>query len=90
MANYLVIEDADLLPCQLEHHFKQFALDDLSVTDLTDQAKRRGVAVYLIERKPCGDKTSDVRVGSCNMAPRAWRPALVETDQGVALPVPVE
>ena len=52
MANHLVIEDADLLPCQLEHHFKQFALDDLSVRDLTDQAKRRGAAVYLVERGP--------------------------------------
>jgi len=91
MANHLVIEDADLLPFQLEHHFKQFALDDLSVTDLTDQAKRRGAAVYLIERKPCGDKTSDVRVGSCNMmAPRACRPAPIGIDQGAALPVPVE
>ena len=57
MANHLVIEDADLLPCQLAHHFKQFALDDLSVTDLADRAKRRGAAVYLIERRqhhPCG------------------------------------
>ena len=35
MAYHLVIEDADLLPCQLTRHFKQFALDDLSVTDLT-------------------------------------------------------
>jgi hypothetical protein len=52
MANHLVIEDADLLPCQLEHHFKQFALDELSVTDLTDQTKRRGAAVHLVERKP--------------------------------------
>jgi hypothetical protein len=52
MANHLVIEDADLLPYQLEDHFKQFALGDLSVTDLTDRAKRRGAAVYLIERKP--------------------------------------
>ena len=52
MANHLVIEDADLLPCQLERHFKQFALGDLSVTDLTDRAKRRGAAVYLVERKP--------------------------------------
>jgi hypothetical protein len=52
MAEHLIIEDADLLPCQLEHHFKQFALGDLSVTDLTDRAKRRGAAVYLLERKP--------------------------------------
>jgi hypothetical protein len=50
MAKHLVIEDADLLPYQLEHHFKQFALDDLSVTDLTDRAKRRGAAVYLVEK----------------------------------------
>jgi hypothetical protein len=46
MANHLVIEDADLLPYQLENHFKQFFLGDLSITDLTDQAKRRGAAVY--------------------------------------------
>jgi hypothetical protein len=52
MANHLVIEDADLLPCQLERHLKQFALGDLSVTDLTDKARRRGAAVYLVERKP--------------------------------------
>jgi len=51
MANHLVIEDADLLPYQVEHHFKQFALGDLSVTDLTDRAKRRGAAVYLVEKK---------------------------------------
>ena len=57
MANQLVIEDADLLPCHLERHFKRFALDDLSVTDLTDRAKRRGAAVYLIERKPHDDST---------------------------------
>ena len=52
MANQLVIEDADLLSYHLERHFKQFALDGLSVTDLTDRAKRRGAAVYLVERKP--------------------------------------
>ena len=52
MANQLVIEDADLLPYHLERHFKQFALGDLSVTDLTDRAKRRGAAVYLVEKKP--------------------------------------
>ena len=51
MANQLVIEDADLLPCHLERHFRQFALGDLFVTDLTDQARRRGAAVYLIERR---------------------------------------
>jgi hypothetical protein len=52
MANQLVIEDADLLPYHLERHFKQFALGDLSVTDLTDRAKRRGAAVYLVQGKP--------------------------------------
>ena len=52
MANQLVIEDADLLPYHLERHFKRFELGDLSVTDLTDRAKRRGAAVYLVERKP--------------------------------------
>jgi len=45
-------KDADLLPCHLEHHFKEFALGGLSVTDLTDRAKRRGAAVYLVETKP--------------------------------------
>jgi hypothetical protein len=57
MAKQLVIEDADLLPCHLERHFRRFALDDLFVTDLTDQARRRGAAVYLIERKPHDDST---------------------------------
>ncbi len=52
MANELVIEDADLRPHHLERHFKQFALGDLSFTDLTDRAKRRGTAIYLVERKP--------------------------------------
>lgn len=52
MANQLVIEDADLLPYHLERHFKQFALGDLSVTDVTDRAKRRGAVVCLVERKP--------------------------------------
>ena len=52
MANQLVIEDADLLPCHLERHFSQFALSDLSVTDLTERAKRRGATVFLVERKP--------------------------------------
>ena len=52
MANHLVIEDADLLSYHLERHFKQFSLGDLSVTDLTGQAKRRGAAVFLVERKP--------------------------------------
>jgi hypothetical protein len=60
MANRLVIEDADLLPCHLEHHFRQFALGDLFVTDLTDEARRRGAAVYLIERKQHGDSTNSV------------------------------
>ena len=54
-ANHLVIEDADLLPCRLEHLLKQFALDDLAVRDLTDKAKRRGAAVYLVERGPIDD-----------------------------------
>jgi len=52
MANQLVIEDVDLLPYHLERHFKQFDLGDMTVTDLTDQAKRRGASVYLVERKP--------------------------------------
>jgi hypothetical protein len=52
MANQLVIEDADLLPCHLERHIRQFALDDLRITDLTVQAKRRGATVFLVERKP--------------------------------------
>ena len=60
MANQLVIEDADLLPYHLERHFKQFALGDLSVTDLTDHAKRRGVAVYLVERKQCDANTNPI------------------------------
>jgi hypothetical protein len=51
MANQLVIEDADLLPRHLEDHIRQFALRDLVVTDLTDEARRRGAAVYLVERK---------------------------------------
>ena len=51
MANQLVIEDADLLPHHLKRHFKQFTLGDLSVTDLTEQTKRRGATVFLIERK---------------------------------------
>ncbi|MEN6459111.1 MAG: hypothetical protein ABFC63_09285 [Thermoguttaceae bacterium] len=42
MANRLVIEDADLLPCHLDRHVRQFALDGLRITDLTEQAKRRG------------------------------------------------
>jgi len=60
MANQLVIEDADLLPCHLERHFRQFALGDLFVTDLTDQARRRGAAVYLIERKQHDDSTKPI------------------------------
>jgi hypothetical protein len=52
MANQILIEDADLLPYHLERHFEQFALDDLSVTDWTNRAKRRGASVYLVERKP--------------------------------------
>jgi len=51
LARQLVIEDADLLPCHLERHFRRFALGNLSVTDVTGQARRRGAAVYLIERK---------------------------------------
>ena len=56
MAKQLVIEDADFSPCHLEGHFRQFALGDLSVTDLTKQARRRGASVYLIERKQHDDK----------------------------------
>jgi hypothetical protein len=52
MANQLVIEDADLLSSHLERHVRQFALDDLRITDLTEQAKRRGATVFLVERKP--------------------------------------
>ena len=51
MANHLVIEDADLLLNQLVHHFEQFALGHLFATDLTGRAKRRGAAVYLVERR---------------------------------------
>lgn len=60
MANHLVIEDADLLPCQLEQHFKQFALSNLSITDLTDRAKRRGAAVYLVEKNGHGDNDNSL------------------------------
>ncbi len=60
MARQLVIEDVDLLPSHLERHFKQFALGDLSVTDLTDQAKRRGAAVYLVEREQRDDNTKPI------------------------------
>jgi len=66
MANHLVIEDADLLPCQLEHHLKQFALDDLAVRDLTDKAKRRGAAVYLVERGTIDE------VQACCRTPWEW------------------
>jgi len=52
MANQLVIEDADLMPCHLDRHLKQFALGSLSVKDLTERAKRRGATVFLVERKP--------------------------------------
>jgi len=52
MANQLVIEGADLMPCHLDRHLKQFALGDLSVKDLTERAKRRGATVFLVERKP--------------------------------------
>jgi hypothetical protein len=52
MTNQLVIEDVDLLPYHLERHFRQFALGDPSVIDLTDRAKRRGAAVYLVQRTP--------------------------------------
>ena len=51
MANQLVIEDVDLRPCHLERHFKRFGLNDLFVTDLTDRARRRGAAVYLVEKQ---------------------------------------
>ena len=50
MASHLVIEDADLLPDHLERHFKRFDLDDLSITDLTGPAKRRGATVFLVEK----------------------------------------
>ena len=50
MANHLIIEDADLLPDHLDRHLKRFALHDLSVTDLTGQAKRRGATVFLVEK----------------------------------------
>ena len=52
MANHLVIEDADMLPYHLESHCRQFALKNVSIADLTGRAKRRGAAVYLLERKP--------------------------------------
>ena len=68
MAKQLVIEDADLLPCHLEGHFRQFALGDLSVTDLTDQARRRGASVYLIERKQ-HDESSEPLVALSGLMP---------------------
>jgi hypothetical protein len=54
MTDQLIIEDADLLPCHLERHLAEFALVDLSVTDLTNQANRRGAAVYLISKRQTG------------------------------------
>jgi hypothetical protein len=51
MANQLVIEDADLSACHLDRHIRQFALSDLRVTDLTEPARRRGAAVFLIEQE---------------------------------------
>jgi hypothetical protein len=71
MADQLVIEDADLLPCHIEGHFRQFALRDLSVADLTEQARRRGAAVYLIERKRDGDDTEPLMALSGLMPVRA-------------------
>jgi hypothetical protein len=56
MTNQLVIEDVDLLPCHLARHFTQFGLCDVSITDMTDRARRRGAAVYVIERKRDGDR----------------------------------
>lgn len=69
MANHLVIEDADLLPCQLEHHFQQFALGHLSVTDLTDRAKRRGL--------PCISLSGNHRDDKANARMR-WASVFVE------------
>ena len=67
MANHLVIEDADLLPDHLDHHFKRFALDDLSVTDLTAQAKRRGATVFLLEKdRYNGDNKYVVQSPECS------------------------
>ena len=57
MAPQLVIEDADLLPCHLQRHFRRFTLGDVSVTDMTGQARRRGAVVYLVERKQHDDST---------------------------------
>jgi len=52
MANHLIIEDADLLPRHLERHFKGFGLSGLSITDVTEQTRRRGATVFLIEKNP--------------------------------------
>jgi hypothetical protein len=63
MTNQLVIEDVDLLPCHLARHFSRFGLD-VFVTDVTDRARRRGAAVYLIERKQDGDRPEPSRAQS--------------------------
>lgn len=51
MSQHLIIEDADLLPNHLERHFKEFSLNALTITDVTEQARRRGATVFLINRK---------------------------------------
>jgi hypothetical protein len=67
MANHLVIEDADLLPDHLDRHLERFALNGLSVTDLTGQARRRGATVFLLEKdKYNGDNKYVVQSLACS------------------------
>ncbi len=69
------------MPCHLERHFKLFALDALSVTDLTDQARRRGAAVYLIERRLHDDSIEPlVTLSGSMLHPRPLTTPNAQTD----------
>jgi hypothetical protein len=67
IARRLVIEDVDLLPCHLDDHIEQFALRDVRVTNLTEQARRRGSTIYLVERKSVFDPRRTNEIGRADL-----------------------
>jgi hypothetical protein len=49
--SYIIIEDADLRPQDLVDHATMFALNDISVFNLTKTLKLKGNYLYLIGHK---------------------------------------
>jgi len=49
---YLIVEDADLRPCDLVDHMKAFSLTSVEVLDMTQAMKLKANYAYVMWRRP--------------------------------------